>query len=133
MILITFGFFNSFGFIQRMKNGWHAYRDFIKLSKDVLNCVDRVSCFLPPSRSFKISPNKSFNHVLLDCFIRERISELKESLFLSKNPVKIINNINKYSKIKPIFQTILLYLQRRKKHFQQNASLQICAYDQILV
>ena len=52
---ITFGFFNSFGLMQRTKKGWQADSVRIKDSRDFLNWMDRVDAFLRESALASIS------------------------------------------------------------------------------
>jgi len=41
-VKLTSGFLNSFGLMQRTKNGWQVFKVFISASRDFLNCEPRV-------------------------------------------------------------------------------------------
>lgn len=82
------GFFNSFGLMQRMKNGWQLDSVLINESKLFLNCVDKVGVLFLVSDPIPISSAKICCRNLLPLIVISwSKSGLKVSRFFSKKPL----------------------------------------------
>lgn len=87
-VMHTIGFFNSFGLIHLIKNGWQVHSVFISKSKDFLNCVDNVGARFLVSDPIAISSaNKTFRNLFEETWINCRRSALNVSRFFSRKPV----------------------------------------------